>query len=142
MKKKHKMKLKMDFVSSETLNGKTGQKKINFILSKVKDGSILVVNGVLTPDEEMGLIKETMRRVDDGFPGIEVCSLKKQLKGWKQFFDTLSNGKEKFSSSVWSGLTGKPTKKRLKTGMTLIGPAKIIKNIKKNPDSFSVVAEM
>ena len=140
--KKQKMKLKMDFVSSTTLDGKAGQKKINFILSKVKDGSILVVNGVLTPDEEMVLIKETMRRVDDGFPGIEVCSLKKELKGWKQFFETLSNGREKISRSFWSGITGKPPKTKLKTGITLIGPAKIIKNIKKNPDSFSVTAEM
>jgi len=142
MKKKFKAKLKMDFVSSVALDGKTGEKKINFILGKVKDGSILVVDGVLTPNEEMDLIKETMRRVDDGFPGIEVCSLKKQLKGWKQFFDTLSNGTEKLSNSIWVGLTGKPKKMKLKTGITLIGPAKIIKNIKKNPDSFSVSAEM
>jgi len=141
MKKKSKIKLKMDFVSSVALDGKTGQKKINFILNRVKDGSILVVNGVLTPDEEMDLIKETMRRVDDGFPGIEVCSLKKQLKGWKQFFDAFSNGREKLSTSIWTGITGKPPKTKLKTGITLIGPAKIIKDIKKNPDSFSVLAE-
>lgn len=136
--KKFKMKLKIDFVSSVTLDSKTDQKRINFILNKVKDGSILVVNGVLTPDEEMGLIKETMRRVDDGFPGIEVCSLKKQLKGWGQFVETLSNGRKRF----WSGITGEPSKTKLKTGITLIGPAKIIKNIKKNPNSFSVLAEM
>ncbi len=142
MRKKSKMKLKIDFVSSITLDSKTGKKRINFILDRVKDGSILVVNGVLTPDEEMDLIKETMRRVDDGFPGIEVCSLKKQLKGWQQFFETLGNGREKISSSIWSGITGKQAKTRLKTGITLIGPAKIIKNIKKNPDSFSVLAEM
>lgn len=142
MKKKSKMKLKMDFVSSATLDSKTGKKRINFILNKVKDGSILVVNGVLTPDEEMDLIKETMRRVDDGFPGIEVCSMKKNVKGWKQFFEALSNGREKLSRSIWSGITGKQPKTRLKTGITLIGPAKIIKNIKKKPDSFSVIAGM
>jgi len=140
--KKSKMKLKLDFVSSVTLDGKPGKKRINFILNKVKDGSILVVNGVMTPDEEMDLIKETMRRVDDGFPGIEVCSMKKNVKGWKQFFETFSNGREKLSRSFWSGITGKTPKTKLKTGITLIGPAKIIKNIKKNPDSFSVLAEM
>ena len=141
-KKSKKYKLKMDFISSVALDNKTGKKKIDFILNKVKDGSILVVNGVMTPDEEMSLIKETMRRVDDGFPGIEVCSLKKQLKGWKQFFETFSNGREKLSRSLWAGITGNPPKTKLKTGLTLIGPAKIIKNIKKNPDSFSVLAEM
>jgi hypothetical protein len=142
MKKKAKMKLKMDFISSTSLDTMTGEKKINFILNKVKDGSILVVNGVLTPDEEMDLIKETMRRVDDGFPGIEVCSLKKRMKGWKQFFESLSNGREKLSETLLSGITGQPVKAKLKTGMTLIGPARLIKGIKKNPDSFSITAQM
>ncbi len=142
MRKISKPKLKLDFISSSTLDGKSMEKKINFILNKVKDGSILVVNGVLTPNEEMDLIKETMRRVDDGFPGIEVCSLKKQLKGWKQFFEEFSNNTEKISNSIWTGLTGKPMETKLKTGITLIGPAKIIKGIKKNPDSFSVSAEI
>jgi hypothetical protein len=143
MRKNNKFKkIKMDFISSSMLNGKTGKKKINFILSKVKDGSILVMDGVLKPDEEVDLIKETMRRVDDGFPGIEICSLKKQAKGWQQFFDVLSERSEKVQDYIWRGITGKPIAKDLKTGLTLIGPAKIIKDVKKNPDSFSVLAEV
>jgi hypothetical protein len=135
-------KIKMDFISSSMLNGKTGKRKINFILSKVKNGSILVMNGVLKPEEEMNLIKETMRRVDDGFPGIEVCSIKKQAKGWNQFFDVLSERTEKVQDYIWRNITGKSVKTNLKTGLTLVGPAKIIKGIKKNPDSFSVLAEV
>jgi hypothetical protein len=39
-------------------------------------------------------------------------------------------------------MTGrKPPIENLKYGMTLIGPSKLIKEIKKNPDSFSVFAE-
>jgi len=143
MKKNNNFKkIKMDFISSSILNGKTGMKKINFILNKVKDGSILVINGVLKPEEEFDLIKETMRRVDDGFPGIEVCSIKKQAKGWKQFFDVVSERSEKVQDYIWRGITGKPINKELKTGLTLIGPAKIIKDVKKNPNSFSVLAEV
>jgi len=142
IKKNRYKKIKMDFISATMLNGKSGKKKINFILSKVKDGSILVVDGVLKPEEEIDLIKETMRRVDDGFPGIEVCSLKKQAKGWQQFFDVLSDRSEKVQDIIWRGITGKPINKGLKTGLTLIGPAKIIKDVKKNPDSFSVLAEV
>ena len=47
------MKMKMDFVSSVKLNGKTRKKKINYILGKVKDGSILIVDGVMKPEEEI-----------------------------------------------------------------------------------------
>jgi hypothetical protein len=132
-------KLKMDFISSTTLDQKPKDKRINFILNKVKDGTILVVDGVLRPEEEMDLIRETMRRVDSGFPGIEVCSLKKPLKGLQAFIDNLSEQRVKLQKF----LTGRmPEKYELKTGITLIGPAKYIKNIKKNPNSFSVFAEV
>ena len=127
--------LKMDFVSSAVLDEKPQKKRIKFILNKVKDGSILVVNGVMTPDEEMDLIKETMRRVDNGFPGIEVCSLKKEVKGFQFMMERFSDQKDRLQR-----LFGMSPKSRLKTGITLVGPAKIIKKIKKNPTSFSVFA--
>lgn len=140
-KQKRFKNIKMDFVSSTNLDGKPEKNKINFILHKVKDGSILVIDGVLTPQEEIDLIKETMRRVDDGFPGIEVCSLKKELKGFYGFFDKLSSGKDKLQNMFATSFTGKSIEtSSLKTGITLVGPAKIIKRIKKNPDSFSVLA--
>jgi hypothetical protein len=126
--------LKMDFVSSSTLNGK-GSNRISFILNRVKDGSILVTDAVLHPSEEMDLIKETMRRVDDGFPGIEVCSLKKQTKGVELFSERLFDQVERVQK-----IFGMNPRSGLRTGITLIGPAKIIKRIKKNPDSFSVLA--
>jgi hypothetical protein len=139
---KDKMKFKMDFVSSETLNDKPQEKRISFILSKVRDGSIVVTDGVLKPEEEMELIKETMRRVDDGFPGIEVCSLKRQTKGVQMFMERFNDQAEKFQSVIGS-LTGKPpVKSTLRTGITLIGPAKFIKKVKKNPNSFSVLTEV
>lgn len=140
--KKKRKKLKLDFVSSTNLDGKSNSKKIKFILNKVKDGSILVFDGVMNPEEEMDLIRETMRRVDDGFPGIEVCSLKKESKGMKKVFEKLSSGGNKIKGFFWTGLTGNPIKSNLKTGMTLIGPARVIKRIKKNPDSFSVMTEV
>ena len=84
-------KMKMDFVSSAVLDDKTRNNRISFILNKVRDGTILVTDGVLKPDEEMDLIRETMRRVDDGFPGIEVCSLKKQTKGAQLLLSDLQN---------------------------------------------------
>lgn len=135
-------KIKMDFVSSSVLDEKTKTKRINFILSKVKDGSILVTDAVLHPQEEVDLIKETMRRVDDGFPGIEVCSLKKQTKGLQFLVERLMDQKDRIQK-FFSLLRGKaPSKSSLKTGITLIGPAKIIKRIKKNPNSFSISAEV
>lgn len=132
-------KIKLDFVSSAVLDDKPKDKRISFILNRVKDGTILVTDGVLKPDEEMELIKETMRRVDDGFPGIEVASLKKSTKGMQLAFERMSDQMEKIQNFV-SGVTGRaPEKTSMRTGLTLIGPARYIKKIKKNPDSFSVL---
>ncbi len=135
-------KLKLDFVSSVVLSEKEPNQRINFILNKVKDGSILVIDGVLKPDEEMNLIRETMRRVDDGFPGIEVCSLKKPASFFDTFIEKFRDQKENIQRFLGT-LTGNPSvTTNMRTGMTFIGPAKVIKKIKKNPDSFSVLAEV
>lgn len=134
--------LKMDFVSSAVLDEKPRIARINFILDKVKDGTILITDGVLKSDEEMDLIRETMHRVDDGFPGIEVCSLKKPVKGFQAFVEKFYLQKERIQNFVAYIKGGKIEKSNLRTGLTLIGPAKLIKKIKKNPDSFSVLTEV
>ena len=136
------MKLKFNFISSVILDGKPLNKRISFILNKVKDGTILVTDGVMKPDEEMALIKETMRRVDTGFPGIEVASLKKPTKGLQRVLEDVTDQSDKVRKYL-SILTGTKMKtSSLKTGLTLIGPAKYIKDIKKNPNSFSVLTEV
>jgi len=137
------MKLKFDFISSSALEGKSKKSRINFILNKVKDGTILVTDGVMKPTEEMELIKETMRRVDDGFPGVEVASLKKPVKGLEKFVESFSDQREKIRGFL-ADLTGAkaPERSGMRTGLTLIGPAKYIKQVKKNPNSFSVMTEV
>jgi hypothetical protein len=135
------MKLKMDFVSSNVLSSKNGRSRITYILNVVKDGTILVTDGVLTPDEELDLIRETMRRVDSGFPGIEVASLRREMRGYQKILENTFEQAHKVRNA-FNRMTGrKPPIENLKYGMTLIGPSKLIKEIKKNPDSFSVFAE-
>jgi len=135
------MKLKMDFISSNVLSGKNEKNRIKYILDVVKDGTILVTDGVMDPDEELNLIRETMRRVDSGFPGIEVCSLKREVAGYQKVLEQLSEQTYKVQNA-FNKLIGKnQLTANLKYGITLIGPSRLIKEIKKNPDSFSVFAE-
>jgi len=135
-----KDKLKIQFLSSDVLNRKSEDARVRFVLDIVKDGTILVTDGVMAPDEELGLIRETMRRVDDGFPGIEVCSLKKDLPGVQHFFEQVSDQRNKVENLLNKLAGKKPPKIGLKFGMTLIGPSKYIKRIRKDPNSFSVFA--
>jgi len=138
---KFKKGLRFDFVSSSVIEEKEKEKRINFILNKVKDGTILVTDCVFTPQDEMDLIKETMRRVDSGFPGIEVASLKKAPKGLQALLETFSDSTNKIKN-FFAMLRGKKENKTpTKIGITLIGPARYIKKIKRNPNSFSILAE-
>lgn len=140
VKKLGAMSLKMDFVSSNVLNEKGEKDRIKYILDVVRDGTILVTDGVMGPDEELNLVRETMRKVDDGFPGIEVCSLKRETSGYQRVLEQALEQTQKvqrfFNRFSKKSLPGES----LKYGITLIGPSKLIKEIKKNPDSFSVFA--
>ena len=135
-------KLKMSFISSTMLHGKNKKERIEFILNKVKDGTILITDGVMRPEDEMDLIKETMRKVDSGFPGIEVCSLQKQASGLSVITEKISDQGEKIKGAFSSMAGNKDVTGKIKSGLTLIGPAKYIKRIKKDPDQFSVFAEV
>ena len=134
--------IKMSFISATILDSKNRKDRIEFILNRIKDGTILITDGFIEPQEEMDLIKETMRKVDTGFPGIEVCSLKKQTTGFSFFAEKLSDQSDKLKQSISKAFGSGEIKTSVKSGLTLIGPAKFIKKIKKNPESFSVFAEV
>ena len=135
------MKLKMNFVSPSMLMGKPAEKRIDFILENVEKETILVLSGVLRPEEEMKLISETMRRVNNGFPGIEICSLRKKNTRYKTWLRKVSSQTYKVQSFLRRG-KAEVFNSKLDDGITLIGPSKIIKKIKRNPYSFLVLAEV
>lgn len=117
------MKIELEFISSDMLGSKSGSEKMNFILDKIKENKILVIEESLSSLEESRLIEATMRQINEEFPGIEVSTLKgKTEKGVKK-------GLIKFLG----GRTG---------GLTIIGPSRLIKRIKKEPEQISMIAEV
>ncbi|MEA3255001.1 MAG: DUF2073 domain-containing protein [Candidatus Altiarchaeota archaeon] len=120
--KKSGIKIELEFISSEVLNEKSGEDKMRFILDRIKKNKILVMEEGLSTAEEVRLIETTMREVSDKFPGIEVSTLgEKSERGIK---DKLIR--------ILGGRTG---------GLTVIGPSKLIKKIKKEPQQISLLAE-
>jgi hypothetical protein len=106
------MEIKMDLISEDKINSMTSMEKLRFILDGVKSGSIVILEGGLSTEEQMQLIELTMAEVDDDFPGIEIG--------------------------------GYPAKRgflnlRKKTRLTVIGPAKVMRTIKKDKDLISAV---
>lgn len=91
------------------------------LLKDLREGTILVVDAKLDSKEETQLIEETMKLVSDKFSGIEMSSLD---------LDENSKGFEKLKKMIVEKLTGK------RRGITIIGPAKKVRKIKKNPEDL------
>jgi hypothetical protein len=111
--------LKMDFISSEALENATSMEKIYMIIERVKKGDVVVMEGGLTPSERAELIETTMREIDiENFVGIDVHTLEKD-------------------SSSFFGLSKKKT-----VVITIIGPANLMKTVKKQSNFLSIIANI
>ncbi|HHT17963.1 MAG: DUF2073 domain-containing protein [Euryarchaeota archaeon] len=111
--------LKMDFISSDVLKSQSSIEKISMIMEKVKKGEILVIEGGLEPEEEAELIETTMREIDvESFVGIDIYTLEKD-------------------EASFFGLSKKKT-----VGITIIGPANIMKQVKRKSNFISMVASL
>jgi len=98
------------------------------ILKELQGNTIIIIDAKLNSDEEFFLIRETMKRVSDSFSGIELSSI--DLENPKNINSALG----KALNSVKSGLVHRITGKR--RGMTIIGPANIVRRIRKNPEDI------
>jgi hypothetical protein len=106
------MEIKMDLISEDKVNSMNSVEKLRFILDGVKAGNIVILEGGLSTEEQMELIELTMAEVDDDFPGIELSGYPSK----RSFFNL-----------------------RKKTRLTMIGPAKMMRTIKKDKDLISAV---
>jgi hypothetical protein len=102
-----------NLISRQKINALTSEEKLNFIIKEVKNGKILVLEQGLTPVEQTSLIERTMKEIEhDTFIGVE-------MEGYGE--DTPTFFQKLF------GMAKRPR-------MTLIGPANLLKMIKKDND--------
>ncbi len=124
MNKIDNAKIDLEFIPFESLKSMALEEQVKFIIKKAKENKILIFDSQLTPTEEAKLISETMKHIDKKFSGIEICSLQ---------MDKNNNFMDKAKSFIFRALTGKMR------GTSIIGPAKIIKQIKRDPESISIL---
>ncbi len=105
--------ISFNLVSKNKLDNFSAEEKLKFIIKEVKKGKILVLESGLTAIEQANLIEKTMKEIkQDTFIGFE-------MEGYGE--DSPS-----FIRKIF-GLTNKPR-------MTLIGPADLLKMVKKDDD--------
>jgi len=115
------MDIELEFISSDVLEAKTPEEKMDFILDKIKGNKIIVMEESLSTEEETLLIEATMKQINKKFPGLEISTLRER---------SAEGLKEKLIKML-GGRTG---------GLTVIGPSKLVKKIKKEPQTISVLA--
>ena len=97
--------------------------KIKKILKSVKENKIILIDGRLDPIEESALIQKTMESIDKRFKGIEIAGI---IPNNKLLID-------KIRKEVARVILGRDE------GLTIIGPATIVKEIKRNPNKIDLL---
>lgn len=98
----------------------SGVGRIRKLLNITKDGKIVVLQGRLKREEEAELIKATMEEVNKDFQGIELAVLEPgRAEGMRGFMTNVLLGD--------------------RLGMTVIGPASVVKSIKRNPNKIELL---
>jgi len=100
--------------------------RIRKLLNIAKEDKIVLLQGRLKKEEEAELIKVTMEEINKDFRGIELAVIDSSS-------NSRLNGFNKVRASVVNALLGE------RQGLTIIGPASIVKEIKRDPTKIELL---
>lgn len=119
--------LTLQFIPYNEIEDLDSNKRIAKLLKAVKANKIVLMEGRLKSHEEAELIRRTMEEIDEDFKGIEL-SVVNTANMSSRFF-------KKIKALLVNMLLGD------RHGLTIIGPAKIIKEIKQDPDKIQLLTK-
>lgn len=118
--------LTLRFIPYTELKDMSPQQRIAKLVELSKEEKIILVEGKLPKVEEAELIKKTMEEISDKFKGIEIAEIFPERKRDAGFFTKL---REEFISLILGD----------RQGFTIIGPATLVKEIKKDPNKIELL---
>lgn len=119
--------LTLQFIPYNEIADLDSTKRIAKLMKAVKANKIVLMEGRLKSHEEAQLIRKTMEEISDDFKGIELSVV--NTTGSDAKF--LRRIKAKFVNLLLGD----------RHGLTIIGPAKIVKEIKQDPDKIQLLTE-
>ncbi|NQU98842.1 DUF2073 domain-containing protein [Candidatus Woesearchaeota archaeon] len=120
--------LTLQFVPHREIEGLDSIHRVNKLLKIVKEEKIILLEGRLKSHEETDLISKTMEEIDNKFKGIELSAINPESSETKDVWQKL---RSMFINMVLGD----------RGGFTIIGPASIIKDIKKDPNKIQLFTE-
>ncbi|MFC1723279.1 DUF2073 domain-containing protein [Nanoarchaeota archaeon] len=121
------MKLTLQFIPYTEIQSLSGLGRIRKLLNAVKDNKIVLMEGRLRKEEEAELIKTTMEEINKDFKGIELAV----IDNASQHLDTVQSVRHRFVNMLLGD----------RQGMTIVGPATLVKEIKKDPNKIQLLTE-
>lgn len=119
-------KLTLSFIPYSDIQRMKSQDRIKKILDIILKGRIIILQGRLETSEETGLIQATMALVGrlKGFKGVEIAVV--NPSGNQAMLDKIKTG-------IARALIGQ------RDALTIIGPASVIKEIKRDPSKIELM---
>ena len=118
------MTLTLQFIPFSEIEDLDSARRVKKIMDIVKENKIVLLEGRLKKQEETDLIEITMEEIDDKFKGIELAVINPEKKD-KNILKKMKHG---FVNVLL----------RDRVGLTIIGPAAVVKEIKKDPDKIEL----
>jgi len=117
----------IQFLPYSEIRDLSSNERIRKILGIVLGNNILILQGKLKPEEETRLIGDTMAMIGHvkSFKGIELAVISE-------------NGDDNFFGRMRTGIVNAISKGEL-GAITIIGPATIVKEIKRNPKKIELL---
>ncbi|MEK6880912.1 MAG: DUF2073 domain-containing protein [Nanoarchaeota archaeon] len=119
--------LAIQFIPYSDIRGLDSNERIKKILGMVLGNNIVVLQGRLKPDEETRLIGDTMAMIEylKGFKGIELAV----IDGYDKSTPITEKMKRGFVNALLGDISS----------ITIIGPATVVKEIKRNPKKIELL---
>ena len=116
----------LQFVPYTEIESLSSLGRIRKLLTIAKQDKIVLLQGRLKSEEEAELIKTTMEEINKDFKGIELAVIHP---------DQDSTGLQKLKYGIMNLVLGD------RQGFTIIGPATVVKQIKKDPNKIELLME-
>ena len=123
--------LTLQYIPYVQIQNLSPEQRVQKLLNLVSENKILLMEGKLKKEEEASLIERTMEQIgqneNNDFKGIELSTIDPKSRHRNSEFLA------KFRTAFASMLLGD------RTGMTIIGPASIVKEIKQDPEKVELL---
>ncbi|MEK6903884.1 MAG: DUF2073 domain-containing protein [Nanoarchaeota archaeon] len=117
--------LTLQFVPYGEIEHLNTSERIDKLLGIVKEERVVLMQGRLHPEEETKLIQQTMEEIHEGFKGVEICTIFPEERNLQIL--------KRIKKEMMKALVGN------RDGITIIGPASIVKEIKRDPNKIMLL---